>query len=122
MTTVIVCESDPQVLRLACSVLKDMDCDVAPYHDGGLALKAMRTCKADLVICDCFAPTVNGIRLFSMMQDDQELNGIPYVLMCYKDMMDVGEAAGCPYLLRKPFDSDKFQKLVTAALNSRDDH
>lgn len=94
MHRALICDGDSQILTRLTAMLTLLDFEVESYPDGGWALKQFLHASPDLVIWDCFAPTVHGIRMFETLKNDPKSSGVPYFLMCYRDMKDLPKHRG----------------------------
>ena len=108
MTSVLVVDDDPRILRMLCSFLKADGYEVMTAEDGQTALDLVASTPPSLVLLDLNLPDIQGDEVFRQARATGYLG--PIVLIS-ADMRaeQVAQSLGAA-CLTKPFDpSDLFQ-------------
>jgi DNA-binding response OmpR family regulator len=110
LTSVLVVDDDPRILRLLCSFLKAEGYDVATAEDGRTALDSIAA-SPEVVLLDLNLPDIQGDEVFRRARASGYQGPIVLIsadLRAEQVAREMG-ADGC---LTKPFDpSDLFQML-----------
>ncbi len=92
-------------------------------EDGEQALDCMRQEPPDVVVCDQMMPGMDGLTLLRLMRSDDELCGIPVLMLSakttHRDTVE-GLQAGADDYLSKPFDTAELIVRLQALLAFRD--
>jgi len=81
---VLVVDDEPDVLLLCRVNLEFEGYEVVEAADGVEALSQMRATKPDLVLLDVMMPLLDGWQVLEQAQADEDLAGIPIVLLTAK--------------------------------------
>ena len=109
MTSVLVVDDDPAILRLVSSFLRADGYDVATAEDGRSALDALAACPPSLVLLDLKLPDFNGDEVFRRARAQGYMG--PIVLISADLRAEqIATSLGADGCIGKPFDpSDLFQ-------------
>ncbi len=115
---VLVVEDEPAVAMLMTSVLEDLNYRVAVARDGLEALEQVDVVRPRLIVTDLAMPRMGGVELMQRLKE----RGVPAPVIVVSARMDMArevaplQPAG---MLRKPFDVDEFEKVITSQLEAR---
>lgn len=85
--------------------------------DGKEALAAMRELSPDLIVLDVMLPGLSGIDVLEAMRADDELSGMPVVVITAWSHAEVEAwTAGADRFVSKPFDPDELSDAVEELL------
>ena len=111
MTSILVVDDDPRILRLLCSFLKAEGYDVATAEDGTKALELIATAAPTLVLLDLNLPDIQGDEVFSQARA-MGFTGPVVLISADLRAEQVAREMGADGCVAKPFDpSDLFQLL-----------
>ena len=102
---ILLVESDPKQLRLLRVALEQDGFDVVPAEDGKVALEVLEAQAVDLVLSATALPRVDGFELVEAMQDHDDWQALPTVLMIDGDVRAArmrGVRLGVEEFLTKP--------------------
>jgi len=112
---VLVVEDEPAVALLMTSVLEDLHYRVAVARDGIDALEQVEVVRPRLIVTDLAMPRMGGVELMQRLNE----RGCRTPVIVVSARMDMAREvaplrpAG---MLRKPFDVDEFEKVITDQL------
>lgn len=109
---ILVIERDPFYRLLMEYFLHLSSVEVEFVPDGILAMKRVKLRKPDLVILDVVLPKVDGLTLCRHFRGDEETKEVPILVFTVLDMEQESLAAGATAFLRKPFEEQKFRKVI----------
>jgi two-component system, chemotaxis family, chemotaxis protein CheY len=92
--------------------------------NGQDALDKMKDAWVDIVFSDIHMPVMDGIKLFSAMQEDPELREIPVVIVSTEGSatrIEELKKKGIKGYLRKPFTPEKLRDVIIATLGGWDE-
>jgi CheY-like chemotaxis protein len=113
---VLVVEDEPAVATLMTSVLEDLNYRVAVARDGVEALEQVESVRPRLIVTDLAMPRMGGLELMQRLRE----RGAETPVIVVSARMDMArevaplQPAG---MLRKPFDLDEFEKVVSEQLD-----
>lgn len=84
------------------------------------ALQLMRTARPDVVVGALYLPDMSGTELVLAMHADEDLDGIPFILVSSEtraDSLDSARQAGISAILPKPFSSAQLQQALDTSLD-----
>ncbi len=116
---VLIVDDFATMRRILRNILKQIGfTNIAEADDGSTALKELKKEKYDLILCDWNMPEMPGIDLLNTMRSDDELKGIPFVMVtaeAQKDNIVGAVKAGVNSYIVKPFTAetinDKLKKV-----------
>ncbi len=116
---VLVVDDFATMRRILRNILKQIGfTNIAEAEDGSAALKELKKEKYDLILSDWNMPKMPGIDLLNAIRADDELMGIPFVMItaeAQKDNIVGAVKAGVNSYIEKPFTaetiSEKLQKV-----------
>ena len=92
---------------------------VVTAANGREGLVRLRDSLVDLVLLDCMMPIVDGPEMLRLMREDEQLLGIPVIMMSAAEMRQQVQALGCSAFLKKPFDLDTLLGTVARLIDDR---
>ena len=109
VTTCLVVDDEPAILRLVAVVLRDLGCDTVTAPDAESALGLVKRVHPDVVISDVKLPGMDGLELARCIKANGEA-GTPVLLMSAfgEPRSHAGDA-----FLAKPFDIDGLIEFVS---------
>jgi len=113
LTTCLVVDDEPAILRLVAVVLRDLGCDALTARDAESALDVIEQQDPDFVISDIKLPGINGVELARRIKSDRRLDKKPVLLMSAFGEPRSHDGDG---FLAKPFDIDGFIDFVSPYL------
>jgi CheY-like chemotaxis protein len=119
MTTILVADDEPILLRVLVEALTDEGYEVLAARDGREAMEIARAQSPDLVLMDIMMPRLDGREAAKRLREDARLRNTPIVLMSAGRVIarsDDGIA-----FLAKPFDLDRLLSLIARLLTHAND-
>jgi len=83
---IVVIDDNPSDLRLARKMLQTGDYNVIEASNGRDGLKAIYNYHPDLVVLDLMLPDVDGYSIIQILQNDNNLQDIPVVVVSAKQI------------------------------------
>ena len=102
---ILLVDDEEDFLNVMEGVLQARGHEVVSARDGKEAREAMEEEKIDLIICDVYMPTLDGIRFHSFVRKFTDAPDVPFIFISgYDDEHLRNLAAESPndYFLRKP--------------------
>ncbi len=99
---VLVIEDDPQAVALLRSYLEPDGYVLSAAGDGVLGIAAARKQRPAAILLDVLLPGVDGWEVLRRLKADEDLRGIPVLMITVVDDRDVGLALGAVDYLIKP--------------------
>ncbi|NUM52771.1 MAG: response regulator [Candidatus Hydrogenedentes bacterium] len=93
--------------------------------DGQEALDVLKHNWIDLVLTDINMPVMSGVQLIEHMSADDDLKGIPIVVVSTEGSstrIEELKAKGVRAYIRKPFTPEKFREVFIELLGVNDEH
>jgi two-component system chemotaxis response regulator CheY len=107
---VLIVDDFATMRRILRNILKQIGfTDINEADDGSTALKELKKEKYDLILCDWNMPEMPGIDLINAIRADDELKGIPFVMItaeAQKDNIIGAVKAGVNSYIVKPFTAE----------------
>ena len=107
---VLIVDDFATMRRILRNILKQIGfTDINEADDGSTALKELRKEKYDLILSDWNMPEMPGIDLINAIRADDELKGIPFVMItaeAQKDNIIGAVKAGVNSYVVKPFTAE----------------
>ncbi len=117
---IVVVEDNIVIAELIRDTLNaEPDYQAAIVHDGGLALEAIRSVKASLILLDLNLPGIDGLQLYDILQADEATCNIPVIFVTASPNRVEFKKRGIKDYINKPFDLDEL--LTHAARVCRSD-
>lgn len=108
--SIIVVDDNMQNIKIAMSILSDLDCELIYATNGKQALERIRANKPDLILLDIMMPELDGIETCQVLKTDKDLSKIPIIFLTAKsdqeDIIKGFEVGALDYIL-KPFNSEE---------------
>lgn len=107
---VLVVDDFATMRRILRNILKQIGFkNIIEADDGKSALKELKKEKVDLILCDWNMPEMSGIELLKNIRSDNELKGIPFVMVTaesQKDNIVDAVKSGVSNYIVKPFTAE----------------
>jgi DNA-binding response OmpR family regulator len=116
---VLIVDDDPVIRRMLELTFESEGYDVRTAGDGVEGLEAIRAGKPDVVILDIMMPRLDGIRVMQELNDDDDLRGLPVILLSAKATsldVELGLKAGAADYVTKPCDPIELVDRVRSVL------
>ena len=111
---VLVVDDFATMRRIIKNVLKQIGFSkINEADDGKSALKELKKEEYDLVLCDWNMPEMSGLDLLIAMKSDDQLKGIPFVMVtaeAQKDNILEAVKSGVSNYIVKPFTADTVEQ------------
>jgi CheY-like chemotaxis protein len=105
---IVVVEDNEAIAELIRDTLNaEPDYRAAIVHDGGLAVGAIRSVKASLILLDIELPGVNGLQIFDILRADEVTRKIPILFVTGSLNLKEFEKRNIKDYVAKPFDIDE---------------
>ena len=107
---VLVVDDFATMRRIIKNILKQLGfTNIIEAEDGKSALKMLQNDKFDLILCDWNMPEMAGIELLGKVRADEQLKGIPFVMVtaeAQKENIIEAVKAGVNSYIVKPFTAE----------------
>jgi two-component system chemotaxis response regulator CheY len=106
---ILIVDDHPQARDLIRSILRHAGFNCSLADNGRVALAKLKSEHFDLVICDWVMPDLKGIDVLRQIRADEQLKGMPFVLLtaeATKDKVHSAIEAGTTDYIIKPFNAD----------------
>ncbi|MHB8571469.1 MAG: response regulator transcription factor [Candidatus Dormibacteria bacterium] len=116
---ILVADDEPALCKVLKLRLEMEGFEVIIAEDGTSALDSLRSRRPDVAVLDVMMPGLNGLEVVSEMKRDQDLSGIPVIILSARrlDREIAGAlAAGADRYIAKPFDSQELMLEIRALL------
>lgn len=120
MTTILIVDDDPNILKLVSVHLTEVGYKVFKAENGNEALEALEKEKCDLAVVDVMMPYMDG---YSLTKEIRELYDIPIILLTAKNQIEdkeQGFQSGTDDYLVKPFEPKELLFRIKALLRRYD--
>jgi two-component system chemotaxis response regulator CheY len=119
---VLIVDDFATMRRILKNILKQIGFkNISEADNGKAALRELKNEKFDLVLCDWNMPEMRGIELLNQVRSDDQLKGIPFVMVtaeAKKENILEAVKAGVSSYIVKPFTaetvSEKLKKIFAA--------
>lgn len=122
MPNILVVEDSPTMRQLISFAMKRIpNAKVIEATDGVDALKKLSSEKVDLILADINMPVMDGLKLVSLVKNNQSYKDIPVIIITTegaKEDRDRALAIGANAYLPKPIQTQELIKLVTSFISS----
>src|SRR3989344_4558214 len=103
MSYVIIVDDDPASLRMAQTMVAQLDWEYVGTSNGAEALAEAQRRKPDLFLSDTNMPGMGGIELLKIVESDENFRGIPVILMSGENREIEARENGAAAFIQKPF-------------------
>lgn len=122
MPSILVVEDSPTMRQLITFAMKRISgTKVIEATDGVDALKKLSSEKVDLILADINMPVMDGLKLVSLVKNNQSYKDIPVIIITTegaKEDKDRAMAIGANAYLPKPIQTQELIKLVNSFLGT----
>lgn len=124
MSELLIIEDDPLDVAIINEFLKDCGYQLTFANDGlrGWELLDAEPDRFDLLILDRLIPRLDGLSLLGKINADARFSAVPVIMQTSAnapEQVAEGLAAGAWYYLGKPYKAQSLQRLVSGALDDR---
>ena len=116
---ILVIDDDPLTLTALAAMLHLAGNECHCARDCEAAVKAARSLKPDLIVCDIDLDGENGLDLCRELKQKHGLEDVPVVFLSSAESPDIvqrAREAGGSYYVRKPFDPEVLVELADKAM------
>lgn len=116
---ILIVDDVPELLLLLRKLVVRMGYEAETAGDGFAALRILREKRVDLLLTDWAMPGMNGGELITAMKRDEELRGIPTIVLTGHDTDEErreAKRAGSDHFLVKPVKRDDLQRTIEEAM------
>lgn len=118
--TILWVEDEPDLREILTEELLDAGYNVVQAINGQDALRQLKSCHPDLILCDIAMPVMDGYALLQLLRDTMsDLSDVPFVFLSAQDGSDQiiqGKYAGADDYLVKPVNFDLMLATIAARL------
>ncbi len=122
MPSILVVEDSPTMRQLITFAMKRISgAKVIEATDGVDALKKLSSERVDLILADINMPVMDGLKLVSLVKNNQSYKDIPVIIITTEGAREDKEKAlaiGANAYLPKPIQTQELIKLVSTFLGS----
>lgn len=120
---ILAVDDDPLIAELVKATLEGEGCIVSTANNGTETLEALASGeKFDIVLLDIMMPDMDGLAVYSKMQENPELKNVPVILLTAKaQVADVEKALelGITDYIIKPFEPLELGPKIKEVLSRR---
>jgi two-component system phosphate regulon response regulator PhoB len=116
---ILIVDDEASLRTLVRANLEIDGLEVSEAVDGIEAMSMVRESLPDLILLDIMMPGKDGIEVLEELAADEELSGIPVILLTAKgelEDLEKGADLGARGHITKPFDPEQMVRTVKAAL------
>lgn len=106
LATILVVDDNPDLRTYVSRIMRKSNLNVLLSRNGAEGFEAAKMHRPDVIITDLMMPIVSGIDLIKMIREEENLRGIPIILLTAKADEDTrieGVERGADAYLSKPF-------------------
>jgi two-component system chemotaxis response regulator CheY len=122
MPSILVVEDSPTMRQLITFAMKRIaNAKVIEATDGVDALKKLSSEKIDLILADINMPVMDGLKLVSLVKNNQSYKDIPVIIITTEGAKEDKERAlaiGANAYLAKPIQTQELIRLVNSFIGS----
>jgi len=122
MPSIMVVEDSPTIRQLITFAMKRIpNTKVIEATDGVDALKKLSSEKVDLILADINMPVMDGLKLVSLVKNNQSYKNIPVIIITTEGAKEDKERAmaiGANAYLAKPIQTQELIKLVNSFIGA----
>ncbi|MDY6857297.1 MAG: response regulator [Thermodesulfobacteriota bacterium] len=120
---IMVIDDEPDIITYLTTLLEEDGYETDSAKDGVEGLEKIKENRPDLICLDILMPKKSGIGLYRELRKDEDLKGIPVVivtgfkgednpLMDFKEFLHKRSVPGPEGYLEKPIDQEEFLKTI----------
>jgi two-component system OmpR family response regulator len=118
---ILIVDDDEGFLALMEGILRQKGYDVVGAQDGKLAREALGGERIDLIVCDVFMPTLDGIRFHSFVREFTDAREVPFIFIsAYDDehLRNLAVKSANDYFLQKPIPVEDILALIDKVIRT----
>lgn len=118
--TVIIVDDFENTCWVIKNAIENNNYEILTASNGAEALTYFDGRQIDLLITDLNMPELNGIQLIHKVKEMTQYEFIPIILLTTErnaDKLKQAEKANITTIVNKPFELDRFRKIVSKCLN-----
>ncbi len=115
MARILIVEDEAQIRNNLVRFLTLEGHSVISVNDGSAGLESMRTQVPQLVICDFMMPRMNGFELLAIVQTDDTLRQVPFIMLSASaepERLEHALSLGACAYVTKPFQLAHLRALI----------
>jgi DNA-binding response OmpR family regulator len=118
---ILVVDDEVHLVKIVQLTLERAGYDVVCAYDGGEALEMARREKPSLVLLDLTLPVIDGLRVCTMLKEEEPTKSIPIIVLSARDLSveRARESVPADLFVEKPFNTivllEKIASLLKAA-------
>ena len=110
-TRVLIVEDDAVFRRGLARMFVNDECEVIQATDGDQAIRSMRDCLPDLIICDLRLPGTDGMGVLSYLKaHDANALFVLVTAYCTEDLIAEAKSHGAGAVFEKPIDLQQLRE------------
>ena len=119
---VLVIDDAPAMRKIVIINLKKLGFDddhIIVAQDGAEGLKRIIKGEPTLILCDYHMPKMTGLELLKILQNDEELKNIPFIMVTSdsnKEKINESKKEGVNEYIIKPFNAAELKKRIKSVL------
>ena len=119
---VLVIDDAPAMRKIVIINLKKLGFDndhITVAQDGAEGLKRINKEEPTLILCDYHMPKMTGLELLKILQNDEELKNIPFIMVTSdsnKEKINESKKEGVNEYIIKPFNAAELKKRIKSVL------
>ena len=110
--TILVIDDEPSACEMIARMLAREGLRTASANDGETGLRMAREMRPALILLDVLMPSTDGWAVLSRLKADQELAGIPVVMVSVAGDRAMGVALGASDSLAKPLERESLSRVL----------
>lgn len=107
MKTIYLVEDDNSLRDLIDFLLSDKDYNVEAFANANSFKRRIKIGDPDLILMDIMLPDGNGVDLCKDLQQKENKNKIPVILMSAHADPSIADDSGACHFIKKPFDIEE---------------
>lgn len=114
---VMIYDDDTDLLEVCSIVLRSKNYTVSGFSKCNDILSEVRSFSPDVILMDNWIPDTGGVKSTQLLKSDLLLKKIPVIFFSANEyVQDLATEAGAELYLRKPFDINDLERLVSDAI------
>ena len=115
---VMIFDDDTDLIKVCCIVLKAKNYEVFGFHKCNDILQEIKMHLPNVILMDNWIPDAGGVKATQQIKNDESLRSIPVVFFSANDyVQELAAEAGADFFLRKPFEIDELEYIISRAVS-----